>query len=750
MAIFIRIIRLSSPQRIVATTVALYAILHVAYSIAFPMFESWDEAHHYDYVRYLIEQRGFPIQMADGGQTEYHQPPGYYVITALLTAYLPPDDGYRPEPNEAFAQPYWYQHNKNRFIHPHTIEGWPWRGTSLNLHVMRLVGVIWGVATLMLAYHLARRLQPAEPGSDWMSAAVVALTGLNPTFIYIMASVNNEPAAVAIGAALSLVLVDVATQGLTWRRVILLGLLAGLAALAKWTMAPFTAVIVAAVLISRALWRQPLEQGLRFLAAAAIAALTGGWWYVRNFILYGDPTAVSAMCRAWDACSSSTKLAFSPRTLWDAYTGYWGAFGPWSSIRLPVWIYAVLGLIIASGLFGLALGWLSGTLSADDRRRVFVLGSVCVGFMLSTLIAAHQSNFGVQPRYLFGAHAAASTLLALGWWIVLRRWRAPAPARIVWSALPFVIAIVSLFGYILPAYAQPATTEDAAALDFANPYDVQVGDFARLIGVSVPAHAAPGSLIWVQTCWQTLASSQRSYWQYVHVVGANQDKLAGIDSVPGRGNYPTVDWQPGTVHCTDWPIELPPDALPGQYTVQTGLYDRSTLARLDAYFPDGQHFNPPIIGSVVIDAQPSGLPAQATRLDVDFGSVELGASIRLRGIEISPSPASPEERVSVTLYWEALIPSPQSYTVFIHLIAVEAPASPIAQSDDIPRSGLYQTDLWTIGGLVPDTHVLHLPADLPPGPYELRIGLYDIATGQRLPGPEPDFSVAFPFDLDTE
>jgi hypothetical protein len=303
--------------------------------------------------------------------------------------------------------------------------------------------------------------------------------------------------------------------------------------------------------------------------------------------------------------------------------------------------------------------------------------------------------------------------------------------------LPALLAVVSLWGYIIPAYAAPPISSNLDTLDFVASYDVQVGDFARLIGVSVPEHGAPRSLIWVRTCWETLRKPNQSYWQYVHLVGANDQKLAGIDSVPGRGQYPTLDWQPGTAHCTDWPVELPPDAPPGRYTVQTGLYERETLTRVEAQFGDGQTFNPPIIGALIIDAQPGELPPEAQSIEAEFGGI-----IRLRGVEMPPASVRP---YSITLYWEAVVPPPQSYTVFIHLNEVGGSGALVAQSDGIPRSGLYPTDLWLPGGLVADTHTLTLPSVLPPGHYELRFGLYDLATGQRLPGPNLDLSASIPF-----
>src|SRR5574341_478433 len=727
------------PRRALLPIMVLYAILNIAYSIAFPIFESWDELHHYDYVRSLIEQRNLPVIAEGEGETEFHQPPAYYLITALLTPYLPTDD-YRPEENNAFAQPYWYQHNKNRYIHLRSVEGWPWHGIALNVHVMRLLGLLWGGAAIILTYHLAQRLRPAESGGEWMPVAAAVVVGFNPTFLYITSSINNEALAVAIGAALSLALVHVAAEGLTPRRAALLGILTGLAALTKWTLVPFAAVALATVLISEAMRREPLRQGLLLISAIAIAAAVSGWWYIRNAMLYGDFTAVSVMCREWNACASSTGPVFAPGTLWEAYVGYWGTFGPWGSIRLPNWIYAVMGLVIAGGLAGLALRWLNGALSDADKRRIFVLGSICVGFAISTLTAAHESKYGIQPRYLFGAHAAASSLLALGWWHVLRRWAAPAGVftftHTTWAALPALLAIVSLFGYIVPAYGAPLIVSNPDELDYAASYDVQVGDFARLIGVSVPEHGEPGSLIWVRTCWEALQKPEQSYWQYVHLVGANDQKLAGIDSVPGRGNYPTLDWHSGTAHCTDWPIELPADAPPGRYTVQTGLYERDTLARVEAPFGDGHTFNPPIIGTLVIDAQPGELPPEAQSVEAEFGGI-----IRLRGAEIG---SVENGQVNITLYWEAITLPPQSYTVFIHLVEVGGSGSPIAQSDGIPRSGLYPTDLWLPGGLVDDVHTLELPRELPPGFYELRVGLYDLATGQRLPGPNSDLSASIP------
>ncbi len=51
--------------------------------------------------------------------------------------------------------------------------------------------------------------------------------------------------------------------------------------------------------------------------------------------------------------------------------------------------------------------------------------------------------------------------------------------------------------------------------------------------------------------------------------------------------------------------------------------------------------------------------------------------------------------------------------------------------------GDYPTTLWAPGEIIVDTHPID-PTTLPPGDYYLLAGLYDPATGERLPAFGPD------------
>ena len=69
----------------------------------------------------------------------------------------------------------------------------------------------------------------------------------------------------------------------------------------------------------------------------------------------------------------------------------------------------------------------------------------------------------------------------------------------------------------------------------------------------------------------------------------------------------------------------------------------------------------------------------------------------------------------------------------------------VAQQDGIPGGGYAPSTGWIPGEPVADRRGLALPADLALGDYMLIAGLYDAATGQRLPVTGPDSSAADDF-----
>jgi hypothetical protein len=105
--------------------------------------------------------------------------------------------------------------------------------------------------------------------------------------------------------------------------------------------------------------------------------------------------------------------------------------------------------------------------------------------------------------------------------------------------------------------------------------------------------------------------------------------------------------------------------------------------------------------------------------------VDFGTALRLRGYEAS-SPLRRGETTSLRLAWQAQAPLAQDYWLFAHLLGPDGQR--IAQVD-LPLP----TRTWEPPRTYLSELPLTLPADAPPGPYRLLLGLYDPASGERLP-----------------
>jgi hypothetical protein len=135
-------------------------------------------------------------------------------------------------------------------------------------------------------------------------------------------------------------------------------------------------------------------------------------------------------------------------------------------------------------------------------------------------------------------------------------------------------------------------------------------------------------------------------------------------------------------------------------------------------------------------------------------NANLGGRVLLLGYDLNCM--TPEGRVALTLYWQALIPIKADYHVFVHLAGgLDAGSRPgiYGQSDGVPgdvsaplllwdSSRLLAgqqggevplpTSLWQQGQVVRDRRSFQIPAGTPPGRYTLIAGLYDLGSGARL------------------
>jgi len=118
----------------------------------------------------------------------------------------------------------------------------------------------------------------------------------------------------------------------------------------------------------------------------------------------------------------------------------------------------------------------------------------------------------------------------------------------------------------------------------------------------------------------------------------------------------------------------------------------------------------------------AALPTDAETLNYHFGD-----SIRLQAADFEAS----SDQLNLTLYWQTNAPLPADYQVFLHVY--DSVGERVAQRDSAPVDNRYPTGQWRLNTVIEDRHTLTLEAPLPPGGYTVRMGLYTLPDGTRLP-----------------
>ena len=113
-------------------------------------------------------------------------------------------------------------------------------------------------------------------------------------------------------------------------------------------------------------------------------------------------------------------------------------------------------------------------------------------------------------------------------------------------------------------------------------------------------------------------------------------------------------------------------------------------------------------------------------------SLSFGDSITLNGYTLAADRLAPGDIAQITLFWGTAVPLDTRYKVFLHLI--DESGALVVQRDSEPGGGLNLTTRWPPGETISDNHGLPIPPDLPPGRYQLLIGLYNLTDpNARLP-----------------
>jgi 4-amino-4-deoxy-L-arabinose transferase-like glycosyltransferase len=763
----------------------LFAVLGFLYSAVTPIYEAPDEVWHDAYVRWVAAGNGLPPLDEDrsGAYQEAAQPPLYYLVAAAVRRLFPDDD----LPTLMWHNPFFgYQaggtvnDNKNMLIHTDR-ERFPWTGAARAVHATRLVSLFFGLVTVAATGMLAWEAV-GNRGGGAIPLSAAALVALTPQFLFISGIVSNDSAAAAMATLSLWAAARLLRRGADLRGSLLLGLLVGLAALTKTSALLLVPLALAAVFLSPGgTARQKVARALVVLGTAVVV---GGWWYGRNALLYGDPLGISRHVQTpWGRqtpASLATLLSEMPRL----YRSFWGAFG-WGHVEYPAWVYVALGGLVVLALVGWGRRFMRrwetlfsrrlwcqasppgtkpfadaatadfpvvmeltvgegrpsaegpgratsvGTLQA--RGDILLLAATWCGAVFLALLQWMRQVEAPHGRLLFPAIGAWALLTAVGWEHL--PW--PREAR---SGVLLALVLLNLLTPILviyPAFARPRLRDPAAVSRTVAGPRWTYGGAAQLLGAAPDRPSvAPGEVLTVRACWTTRAPMEKDYTVVVQLVGRENIRIGERHTYPGLGRFPTSLWPVGRAFCDDYRVRVAPWApAPELYDGRIGLYDKDPSALLPVVGEDGQAVEAPVAFRVRVAPQRPLAVTPTHPLDY-----RLGEAIRLVGYDLTGG-VEAGDVLTVTLYWRADGAPGEDYRVFVHLL--DARGEMVTQHDGPPRWGRYPTWAWQRGDVVPDEHVLSVPAAAAGGPFSLAVGMYRPDTLERLPvtgpaGPLPE------------
>ncbi|MBW7885193.1 MAG: hypothetical protein H3C34_21680 [Caldilineaceae bacterium] len=569
-------------RRVVLAVLLGHFILGVAYSAANPLGEAPDEADHFAYVLYLANKGTLPVGPK---VTQSKHPPLYHATAAIWSLLGAPNNLFlRSNPDVQLSpSPGW---SPNFFIHT-TLEAWPWRDGALAMHMVRLWSVILSTATVAATYLLARRALPGQPA---VAVAAAGLLAFMPEFLFIGSSVNNDNAAALFGTLSLAAAFTMARAGGRYRPGWWGGLVLGAGLLSKVsTVALWPAVglaVLAGVLVEArgstpsgwwpallGTWRRWLPTLVWTGALAAVIALP---WFVRNWLLYGDPSGMALVMATIDQRTAAWGWNDTWWLLRGWFLSFWGKFGGAGHVPMPAWVYALAALftaVCAAGLIRLFLRPAWRAARWPVTLLLLATASVAIGVWRYSLLALGTD----QGRLLYPVAGALVVLLAAGLlaWLPEGQQRRGAYALI---AASFLLGIYALGGVIRPAYAPPAPLPAGEPALAAPSEVIDFGDLSLVGWVLAPAPTLywrvdePTAIDW-RLDFRLLADDGTLVWERRRS--------------PGAGRWSTDHWPVGVLVEDSYGAYLPSDLAPGKYLVEVGV--RPFGGELET-LPDGRAY----------------------------------------------------------------------------------------------------------------------------------------------------------------
>ncbi len=577
----------------IIAVVVIFIILASIYSLFFPIEIDSDEISHFALVHFIAEHNRPPLTLEERDVIgkKGDASPLYHSLVAFLTQHTDvPDPLQLPELDLNLQRyiPYDGHVPQNLF---HTQDNaFPFHGIALAWHLARLVSIPLGAATIIGIYLTVLAIYPER---RYFALAAACFAAFIPGFVISSAVVNDDNLLFSLTTFSVFFLIRLAQGDEQPRTLIILGVLIGLAAFAKYH--GVILLIVMTLLLLQLAWQKKWQWrtlarrwGLVMLAFT----LTFGWWFVFLIIRFnqievlglvrgvlavlGDPVITSGVDDFLKANSQSlipgdwlNWAYLTSRTFWFRSSSTYSGLKATGKLSVYWGVYVIINLIMIVAVWGLLKriwrhrhSWKLHPYGAMSwRPDVTVLVLVFLS-ILGIVVARHimQPSFvTAQGRHLFPALVSIAFFFVSGWDEMLQSFDQREGNLAAWltSSKDHVLAITIGGGFlglsllvlnlfIIPTFYPllPIISTDPDQIPIAHRVETSFADGLDFVGFDLKEdEVEAGTALPMTLYWHVGKEQVRDYLVTIclhdeqgHVVSCRQRH-------PVDGRYPMRAWE---------------------------------------------------------------------------------------------------------------------------------------------------------------------------------------------------------------
>lgn len=269
---------------------------------------------------------------------------------------------------------------------------------------------------------------------------------------------------------------------------------------------------------------------------------------------------------------------------------------------------------------------------------------------------------------------------------------------------------------------KPAKPPSLAELKIPYPLKEDLGGKVRLLGYDLSAEKLrPGDPLHLSLFWKALCKMRKDYDLLLQI---RDDKgrvwAEGRFPLVSEG-YPSSQWAKGEVLKGQYDLFVRAEAPACESWLFLNLID---VASGDELLNE--------------DISLSKLRIAGRRREFTLPEAvqhpmraDLGHRVAFLGYDLAEEEVMPGEVLHLTIYWQAQRRMGISYKVFTHLLGADGRVW--GQKDNVPVCDTYPTTGWLPGEVVVDEYEILVKPSAPAGKYLIEVGMYNEATGERLP-----------------